>query len=295
MNQKSWAIIVAVFIAGIMIFSTFAGFVMRGGGPAETTATEAWNPSNFGVSGRLINWDFESLGDALGMYPENLVFAYWIDMTASENLTEAAASVLPPAVGLTLRYQVNFYPSPIDRVAWGFYGDEVAEFHWTKPAQVGAHGLAILYKGYQIIPLGTTDLYSVMGMPVLFGSEPSVKTVLDVIAGEAPTTEEFVLPYDEIDALQISSLGKDAATTNPNLVPPLGGEYLESYVGMSPYDDGYMLTAKYLSLHDESERRVSNVAESHGLSIRLEGEIVTVSGAVEPMNLAETLGAFIAP
>ncbi len=293
MNQKSWAIIFAVFIAGIMIFSTFAGFVMRGGGPVETAANEAWNPSDFGVSGRLINWDFESLGDALGMYPENLAFAYWIDMTASEDLTEAAASVLPPAVGLTLRYQVNLYPSPIDRVSWGLYGDEVAEFHWTKPAEVGAHGLAVLYRGYQIIPLGTTDLYSVMGMPVLFGSEPSVKTVLDVIAGEAPTTEKFVLPYDEIDALQIS-FGKDAAA-NPNLAPPLGGEYTESYLGISPVDGGYMLTAKYLSLHGASERRVGNVAESGGLSIRSDGDIVTVSGAVEPENLAETLGAFIAP
>jgi hypothetical protein len=294
MNQKSWAIIFAVFIAGIMIFSTFAGFVMRGGGPVETAANEAWNPSDFGVSGRLINWDFESLGDALGMYPENLAFAYWIDMTASEDLTAAAASVLPPAVGLTFRYQVNLYPSPIDRVSWGLYGDEIAEFHWTKPAQVGAHGLAILYKGYQIIPIGTTDLYSVMGMPVLFGSEPSIKTVLDVITGEAPTTEEFALPYDEIDSLQISSLGKDAAT-NPNLAPPLGGEYTESYLGISPVDGGYMLTAKYLSLHGEGERRVGNVAESHGLSIRSDGDIVTVSGAVEPENLAETLGAFIAP
>jgi hypothetical protein len=294
MNQKSWATIGVVFLAGIMILSTFAGFVMRGGGPAETAASEAWNPSDFGVSGRLINWDFESLGDALGMYPENLVFAFWINLTASENLTEAAALALPPTVGLTLRDQVNLYPSPIDRVSWGLYGDEIAEFHWTKPAQVGAHGLAILYKGYQIIPIGTTDLYSVMGMPVLFGSEPSIKTVLDVITGEVPTTERFVLPYDEIDALQISSLGKDAAT-NPNLSPPLGGEYTESYLGISPIDDGYMLTAKYLSLHGESERQVSNVAESHGLSIRSDGEIVTVSGAVEPENLAETLGAFIAP
>jgi len=291
MNQKSGAIIIAVFLAGIMVFSSFN---FQGRGPAKIDVSDTWNPSNFGVSGRLINWDFESLGDALGMYPENLVFAYWINMTASENLTDAAALVLPPAVGLTLRYQVNLYPAPIDRVSWGLYGDEVAEFHWTKPAQVGSHGLAILYNGYQMIPFGTTDLYSVMGMPVLFGGEPSVKTVLDVITGEAPTTEEFVLPYDEMDALQISVLGKDAAT-NPNLAPPLGGEYVESYLGISPIDEGYMLTAKYLSLHGESERRVSDAAEKSGISIRSDGEIVTVYGSFEPENLSETLGAFIAP
>lgn len=294
MNQKSWATIGVVFLAGIMILSTFAGFVMRGGGPVEKSASEAWNPSDFGVSGRLINWDFESLGDALGMYPENLVFAFWINLTASENLTEAAALALPPTVGLTFRDQVNLYPAPIDRASWGLYGDEIAEFHWTKPAPVGAHGLAILYNGYQMIPLGNTDLFSVMGTPVLFGSESSVKTVLDVISGDAPTTEGFVLPYDEIDDLQISSLGKDAAT-NPSFMPPLGGDYVESYLGVNPSEDGYSLTAKYLSLRGQSERRVNDLAESRGLSTRSEGGILTVSGTVEPQNLAETLGAFIAP
>jgi hypothetical protein len=247
------------------------------------------------VSGRLINWDFESLGDALGMYPEDLVFAFWVNLTASENLTEAAALVLPPAVGLTLRDLVDLYPSPIDRVAWGFYGDETAEFHWTKPASVGAHGLAIIYKGYQIIPLGSTDLYSVMGMPVLFGSEATVKTVLDVISGDAPTTDGFVLPYDETDDLQISVLGEKAATTNPNLVPPLGGDYLESYLGISPTDDRYMLTAKYLSPGAGSERRLNELAEIHGLQMYSEGDTVIVSGLIETQNLQETLGAFIAP
>ncbi|HOO53726.1 MAG TPA: hypothetical protein PLM24_07895 [Methanothrix sp.] len=294
MNQKSWATIGVVFLAGIMIISSFSSYIYRGGGPAETAASETWNPTEFGVSGRLINWDFESLGDALGMYPEDLVFTFWINMTSSENLTEAAALALPPTVGLTLRDEVNLYPSPIDRVSWGLFGDEISEFHWTKPAPLGAHGLTVIYNGYQMVPLGTTDLFSVMGTPVLFGSEPSVKTVLDVISGEAPTTEGFVLPYDEIDALQISTLGKDSID-NPGFMPPLGGEYVESYLGISPSEDGYLLTAKYLSLRGQSERRVSNVAESHGLSIRSDGEIVTVSGAVEPENLAETLGAFIAP
>jgi hypothetical protein len=294
MNQKSWATIGVVFLAGIMILSTFAGFVMRGGGPVEKSASEAWNPSDFGVSGRLINWDFESLGDALGMYPENLVFTFWINLTASENLTEAAALALPPTVGLTFRDQVNLYPSPIDRASWGLYGDEIAEFHWTKPAPVGAHGLAILYNGYQMIPLGTTDLFSVMGTPVLFGSESSVKTVLDVISGDAPTTEGFVLPYDEIDDLQISSLGKDAVE-NPSFMPPLGGDYVESYLGVNPSEDGYSLTAKYLTIRGQSERRVNDLAESRGLSTRSEGGVLTISGTVEPQNLAETLGAFIAP
>ncbi|HPE64083.1 MAG TPA: hypothetical protein PLQ49_08260 [Methanothrix sp.] len=294
MDQKSGAIIIAVFLAGIMFFSSFSSFIFRGGEPAETTVQATWNPSDFGVSGRLINWDFESLGDALGMYPEDLVFAFWLNMTASDNLTEAAALTLPATVGLTLKDQLNLYPSPIDEISWGFFGNETAEFHWTRPAPLGAHGLAVLYNGYQVIPLGTSELFIVMGTPVLFGTETSVKKVVDVISGTAPTTEGFVLPYDESDTLQISVLGTGAAS-NPSLQSPLGGDYAESYLGISPNDGGFTLTAKYLTLGGRSESRVSDLAESFGLETRSEDDIVTVSGAVGAQNLTETLGAFVAP
>lgn len=294
MNQKSSAIIVALFIAGIMVLSVFSGFVMRGGGPTETTVRGAWNPSDFGVGGRLINWDFGSIGDCLGMYPEDLVLAFWINMTASQNLTEAAALTLPPTVGLTYRDQVKIYPSPIDRVSWGLFGDQIAEFHWTKPARLGSQGLAVFYSGYQLVPVGTTEIVTVLGTPVLFGTEPSVKSVLDVLSGDAPTTGKFVLPYDEVADLQISSLGRDAVD-NPGFVPPLGGEYLESYLGVSSSGDGYILKVKYLSLRGESERRVEDLARGLGLDTRREGRTTEFTGSLEPERLADTLGAFIAP
>ena len=284
----------AIFIAGIMIFSTFASFVVPSGSPPETTTRGAWNPSDFGVGGRLINWDFDGVGDALGMYPEDLVFAFWIDMTASENLNEAAALSLPLTVGLTYRDQVSLYPEPIERLSWGLFRDEVVEFHWTKPARIGVQSLAVLYNGYQMMPMGTTDIFTVMGTPVLFGGEPSVRTVLDVLAGQAPTTDEFVLPYDEVDALQVSYLGKDVID-NPSFMTPLGGVYRESYLGLSPYEGGYYLTAKYLSLRGESERRVSDLARDYALEISSADGITAVSGSVETQNLAEALGAFVAP
>ena len=254
----------------------------------------AWNQSDFGVGGRLINQYFESVCDVFKMYPENLVFAFWIDMTASKDLTEAAALSLPPTVGLTYRDQVNIYPSPIDRVSWGLFGDEIAEFHWTKPALIGAQGLAVLYNGYQLAPVGTTEIVTVLGTPVLFGTEPTVKSVLDVLSGEALTTGKFVLPYDEVADLQISALGRDAID-NPSFMPPLGGEYLESYLGVSTSDGGFSLTVKYLALRGESERRVEDLATGLGLGTRREGRIVTFSGSIENERLAETLGAFIAP
>ncbi|MDF0590436.1 hypothetical protein [Candidatus Methanocrinis natronophilus] len=294
MNQRSWAIIVAIFIAGIMIFSTFASFVTPGGGPPETTTRGAWNPADFGVGGRLINWDFNSIGDCLGMYPEELVYAFWIDMTASEDLTEAAALSLPPTIGLTYRDQLRLYPSPIDRASWGLFADQIAEFHWTKPSRIGAQGLAVFYNGYQLVPIGTTEIFTVLGTPVLFGTETSVKSVLDVVTGQAPTTEKFVLPYEETADLQISALGRDAVD-NLGFMPPLGGEYLESYLGVSPSDDVFSLTVKYLALRGESERRVEDLATSLGLETEREGRIATFSGSIEPERLAETLGAFVAP
>lgn len=295
MNQKSWAIISVAFIAGLMIFSSFAGFVMRGGAPVEQkTSSGEGSLSDFGMGNvRLIDWYFDNVGDVLGMYPEDLVFAYWVDLNASENLTSAARLALPPSFGLTYRDQVKIYSTEIEQASWGLFGDQQAEFHWIKPYPIGSYGLTIPYSGYQMIPINA-DIYTVMGMPTLLGEEQSVKNVLDVIVGVSPTTEEFILPYDEVDDLQISGLGRKA-TDNPHYQPPLGGDYREFYLGISQMDDAYHLTAKYLQPNGETETRIKEQVTKQNLQLTSEDGMIKVSGRIEPENLDDALVAWIIP
>lgn len=290
MNQKSWALISVAFISALMIFSGFAGFVMRGSEPAKITTDDGWSLSEFGVGGRLIDWDFAGMGDALGMYPEDLVFAYWVNLSVSDNLTEAATMVLPPSVGMM--YNNQLYPSTIERLSWGIFENDFVEFHWVKPYKRTGYGLAIPYQGYQMIPLNA-DLFNVMGMPTLFGTQPSIEQVLDVVSGESPTTDKFVLPYDKTDDLQIICIGQKVLD-NPNIKPPFDGDYQEFYLGTSLSDDGYDLNVNCLSPGSDAEAKLRRLAEDYGLNVDEVGGVFQVSGKVEANALAGTLGTFLA-
>ncbi len=146
MNQKTLAAISVAFIAGLMIFSSFAGFVMSGGDSGEVKSTEsAWSPEEFGVDGRLIDWDFQGIGDALGMYPEDLVFAYWIDLNTSQELIDAAGSALPPSLGMLYGSPGVLYPSKIERMSWALFDNGWVELHWVKPYPLGTYELVPIY------------------------------------------------------------------------------------------------------------------------------------------------------
>ncbi|TRZ68456.1 MAG: hypothetical protein D4Q77_01280 [Methanothrix sp.] len=295
MNQKTLATISVAFIAGLMIFSSFAGFVMRGGDSDEVESTgSAWSPEVFGVDGRLIDWDFLGIGDALGMYPEDLVFAYWIDLNTSQELIDAARFALPPSLGMLYGSPGTLYPSKIERLSWAFFDNGWAELHWVKPYPLGTYGLAIYHDGYQMIPLDE-DLFKVMGMPVLFGPLKSVENVLDVISNDLPTSYDFTLPYDECADLQVSALGGGATDKDIEALLPMGGGYLEYYLGASPSDEGYVLTAKFRSPNGDTERMVRDIAEEYGLEFSPGDDLVVVRGQVDGAKLTELLSALTAP
>ncbi|MEA2045902.1 MAG: hypothetical protein U9N48_05195 [Euryarchaeota archaeon] len=293
MNQKTLAAISVAFIAGLMIFSSFAGFVMRGGDPDEVKSTgSAWSPEVFGVDGRLIDWDFQGIGDALGMYPEDLVFAYWIDLNTSQELIDAAGSALPPSFGML--YGSILYQSKIERLSWALFDNGRVELHWVKPYPLGAYGLAIDHGGYQMIPLHE-DLVKVMGMPVLFGPQESVEKVLDVISNDLPTSYNFILPYDECADLQVSALGGGAADKAIEAILPMGGGYREYYLGASPSDEGYVLTAKFRSPNGDTEIKVRDLAEKYGLEFSPGDDLIVVRGQVDGTKLTELLSTLTAP
>jgi len=55
---------------------------------------------------------FNSLEDVLHMSPEDTVFAYWINLNKSQNLTDAAREVLPATIGLN--YSDRIYQTKIE-------------------------------------------------------------------------------------------------------------------------------------------------------------------------------------
>lgn len=282
MNQKAFAI----FVGAIMVFSAFAGMVMLGGDQSQRPIPVGSDSlDTFGVQGRLVEWNFDGLEDTLEMAPESTVTAYWMNMSAAQNLTDAARTSLPPSLGLS--YGDNLYQTKIEKLSAAYFNDTWAEFHWIRPFRVAYEGLVIPYEGFMMIP-STTEYSAVLGKPTLFGPQKGLEGVLDVISGDLPT-DKFTLPLGETADLQFATLGKGAAGADAS------GGYQEFYLGVSGAGDGYSLVAKYLQPDASTEQDAKEIADQYGLSVSSQGSLTEVFGTVTADKLQGVLTAFLKP
>jgi hypothetical protein len=287
MNQKAFAILVGA----IMVLSAFAGFVLRGSNQNENVVvgTDANSLQTFGVQGRLVDWSFDNLEDVLEMSPESTSMAYWINISASQNLTDATRTVLPQSFGLN--YGSQLYSTKIERLAAAYFNNTWIEFHWIKPFLVGYSGLVVPYENYMMIP-ASTDYVTVMGRPTLMGSQDAMRQTIDVITGGL-ATDRFVLPIGEEADLQVAVLGNSFSGS------PIAGEYKEFYLGISASRDGsyggYNLSAKYIQPDASVRQKSKEIAAKNDLQYSESTSNIDVSGHVGPEKLEEILVSFLGP
>jgi hypothetical protein len=291
MRMKSTAKAFAIFVGIVMVLSAFASFVMMGGDQNENVVVPSGQSSlqTFGVQGRYVEWDFEGLQDALQMSPESTVMAYWINLSASQNLTQAATAALPQSMGLSYASQI-YSNNKIEKLANANFNGTWTEFHEVKPYPVGYDGLVIPYQDYMMIPAGT-DFAIVFGKPALFGTQDSVRQVLDVIMGGL-SAQNFTLVGDEHADLQVAALGSGGKSM------PLSGGYKEFYLGVNAAKNGtqsYDLSARYLDPQAGTSSKVGEIAMKNNLSYSAKGSEVGISGLVAPENLQSVLMALLGP
>lgn len=280
----------AIFVGAIMVLSVFAGFVMMGGNQNENIVVSSGNDplQTFGIQGRLVEWDFEGLQDVLQMSPKSTVMAYWINLSASQNLTEAATAALPQSLGMSYGNQI--YSTKIETLAHVDFNDTWTEFHGIMPYLVGYNGLVIPYQDYMMIPAGT-DFAIVYGKPALFGTQDSVRQVLDVITGSL-SAESFTLIGDDQADLQVAALGSGGSGM------PLSGGYKEFYLGVkaakSP-EQGFDLNARYLQPQASVGSKAGEIAAKNNLSYSSKDSQMEISGPVARDNLQNVLMALLGP
>ena len=285
MNQKAFAI----FVGALMVLSAFAYFLPFGSNQNATiVASNAGSLQTFGVQGNLVDRNFDGLKDVLELSPQSTVMAYWINLTSSQNLTDAAKAAFPESLGLN--YGSQIYSTKIERLADTYFNSTSLEFHWIQPFQMGYNGLVIPYEGYMMIPAGT-DYTMVMGKPVLFGTQDATKQVIDVITG-GPSAVDFTLVDDQQADLQVAALGSGGASM------PLSGGYKEFYLGVSVSKDqanGFDLFAKYLQPSGSVSQRVLDIAGKNSLSYTTKGSDAELSGFVASENLPSVLLGLLKP
>lgn len=281
MNQKAFAILVGA----VMILSAFAGFVLRGGDESQPIA-QPTSLESFGVQGRLVDWSFDSLSDVLEMSPERTASAYWLNLSVSSNLTDAARAALPESFGLT--FADRLYPVKIQRLASARFNDSWAEFHWINPFPVAYEGLVMPYQDFMMIPT-SADYVAVMGRPTLFGPQKALESVLDVISGGF-STDRYTLAAGEAADLQVTMLGKASG-----LAKNLSSGYRELYVGVSQLGEGYNVTARYLAPDAGLEQRARATADKYGLSLSSEGNLMEMTGTIGAGDLKDVLLTLLRP
>jgi hypothetical protein len=288
--MKSTGKAFAIFVGIIMILSAFASFVMMGGEETQNVVTVSGQDSlqTFGVQGRYVEWDFNGLPDVLQISPESTVMAYWINLSASENLTQAATAALPQSVGL--HYGNQIHGSKIETLADAVFNGTWTEFHAVKPYRVGYDGLVIPYEDYMMIPAGT-DYAVVFGKPALFGPQDSVRQVLDVVTGGL-SAQNFTLVDDDQADMQVTALGSGGASM------PLSGGYREFYLTVNVEngtDQGFDLNARYMQPLAATSSKIAEIASKNNLSYSAVGSQAEISGLVAPENLQSVLTALLGP
>ncbi len=288
--MKSTAKAFAIFVGIIMVLSAFASFVLLGGDQTENVVVPSGDGSlqTFGVQGRYVEWDFEGLQDVLQMSPESTVMAYWINLSASQNLTHAVAAALPQSLGLS--YGSQIYSTKIEKLANANFNGTWTEFHEVQPYRVGYDGLVIPYQDYMMVPAGT-DYVIVFGKPSLFGTQGSIRQVLDVIMGGL-SAQSFTLIGDEHADLQVAALGSGGKSM------PLSGGYKEFYLGVNAAKSGtqgFDLSARYLEPLSSISSKIVEISSKNNLSYRVIGSEMVISGHVASENLQSVLMALLGP
>jgi hypothetical protein len=285
MNQKAFAI----FVGALMVLSAFAYFLPYGSNQNSTIVVSNANSlQTFGVQGNLVDRNLDGLKDVLELSPQSTVMAYWINLTPSQNLTDAAKAALPESLGLT--YGSQIYSTKIERLAGAYFNSTSLEFHWIQPFPVGYNGLVIPYEGYMIIPAGS-EYAMVMGRPVLFGTQDATRQVIDVITGGL-SAGNFTLVDDQQADLQVAALGLGGASM------PLSGGYKEFYLGVSvpkSQANGFDLYATYLQPSGSVNQRVLDIAGKNGLSYTTKGSDAELSGFVAKEKLTDVLMGLLGP
>jgi len=285
MNQKAFAI----FVGALMVLSGIAYFLPLGTNQNQVVVQKNTDsPETFGVRGSLVDWSFEGLEDVLEMAPQSTDMAYWIDINASQNLTDAARIALPQSIGLI--YGNQLYSTRIERLGEARFNDTWSEFHWIQPYPMNYDGLVIPYEGYMLIPVGT-DFTMVMGRPTLFGPQDGIEACIDVISGGQPA-EDFTLVDENRGDLQVAALGRGGASM------PLAGGYKEFNLNVARsgnISDGFDLVARFIQPTEDVNRKIKDLAMKSNLDYSSNGSAGELSGSVSSQDIQLVLMGLLGP
>lgn len=197
-NQKY----IALFLAVTMFLSIFVIYFSG----INTNASEGEEPKVSGdtqlqmlsfsqLPGKKVQHEFNSIADGLAMSPEGPVSAQYIDFQRTKG------TPFESALGAQQITQYLYGGDITKRFAADYFDGRHVELHQPAEQKLGVPLNMSQYEGYVLCARANEsyDIWNVVGNPVLFGPEKSVKSVIDVLEGNSSSAESFeqILNYSE--------------------------------------------------------------------------------------------------
>ncbi len=135
------------------------------------------------VPGQHVSISFNSVQDGLKATPENVSNAMYIDF---------ASTYVKMYTNANISMYNNFYKSNVTKMYIAGYGNSSRiEMHDINPQIVAFpyYTTPKTYKGYQ--PLLLNQGTTIIGNPILIGDQQSVEDTIDVIEGDANSSQNF--------------------------------------------------------------------------------------------------------
>lgn len=182
MNRNS---IIAIFLVVIMLGSIFT-VIMSGIGSDETNSGNIKNINN--IPGIHAKHDLNSISDGLKFSPADITTAQYADFAKMKQ--SQMGLIVGDEINRTKIYgtEINKEFSAVDITSNGYtafrantiQGDKM-DFTYISSEE---------YNGYELLNMGG-DAYTVAGTPMLLGSNSSLKSVIDVLQGNAASCTKF--------------------------------------------------------------------------------------------------------
>lgn len=194
-NQKY----VAIFLAVIMLFSVLTILIGGSNNYSDDKNSENESPTSSAetnsstipfsqIPGKQVHHQFNSIADGLNMSPDGVISAAYVD------LQKTTGTPLEQSFGNTTMMR-PFYGVDVTKRYSAYYSDGSGfELHSIPQQKILKSFVPIPYHGYQLLARDTSangDIWNVVGSPVILGSRQSVKSVIDVLEGNATSTTEY--------------------------------------------------------------------------------------------------------
>ncbi len=271
MNQK----VIALFLAGLMVLSILP-FLFSGG--TKQSASDTIEVQSFSsIGGEQINIPLNSLSDGIVGTPSGAVVVQYLNVEEIEN------SHIQFVVGNTSTLD-TLYGSNVETTYSATYDEDTwVEFHKISP-EVIAFPYYISpepYKEHQIL-LRENGLYTTVGTPMIIGTKDSIESVIDVLAGDNETSNDFneILEYSvegaQFEIARVSEEGAD-----------------QVYMAIKTEDAvNYSLTTLYLNPVESTVANITASAENESV---LEYEINNYGNITEVIVTTDSAGFFNLP